>query len=247
MQSPVRILHSSFFILHLNLVLFVQCRVIQHRRADAELAVLGYKDIVVYASFASLPKSVVVCQFVEGDRHVPQFSIHLHHGRTTGEAEYLSPRPSQACQAEGGLFDALGQSDALVFGMYDETRCGYILFVAPTLDVAESGKLRAVQGDDGFAFLHLGGYIFVCTLGDARAALLGGLADGVEYGVYINFMGGVCHHDFYFLYVHFYLLFYINLYCLNIRYGFRQKSADILVRGFFGQHQHDGVIAGDGA
>ena len=74
MQSPHGILHSSFFILHLDFVFLVQRRVIQHRRADAELAVLGHQDIVVDAAFATLPERLVVGQFVEGDGHVAQLN-----------------------------------------------------------------------------------------------------------------------------------------------------------------------------
>ena len=80
------------------------------------------------------------------------------------------------------------RSDALIFGVNDEARCGHVLLVAPTFYIGESRKFVAVQGDDGLAFLHLGGHVFVCAFGDAGAALLGRLADGVQYRVYINFM-----------------------------------------------------------
>ena len=107
MQSPHGILHSSFFILHLDFVLLVQRRVVQHRRADAELAVLGHQDVVVDAAFATFPERLVVGQFVEGDGHVAQLGVHLHYGRAAGQAEYLGPGPAQAGQAERGLLDAV--------------------------------------------------------------------------------------------------------------------------------------------
>ena len=67
----------------------MQRRVVQHGRADAELAVLGHEDVVVHAALASLPEGVVVRQLVEGDGHVAQLGVHLHHRRAAGQAGYL--------------------------------------------------------------------------------------------------------------------------------------------------------------
>ena len=54
----------------------MQRRVIQHGSTNAELPVLGHQYVVVDASFASLPKGLVVRQFIESDGYVAQFRIH---------------------------------------------------------------------------------------------------------------------------------------------------------------------------
>ena len=173
---------------YLDFVVLVQGGIVEHGRADAELAVLGHQDIVVDTAFTSLPERLVVGQFVEGDGHVTQFGVHLHDGRAAGKTEYLGPRPSEACQAEGGLFDTFCQSYTLVFGVYYQTGSGYVLLVAPAFDVGETSKFIATESDDSFSLFHFGGYIFVCALGNSCAAFLGGFPYGVENCIHINFM-----------------------------------------------------------
>ena len=80
-----------------------------------------------------------------------------------------------------------------VVGVYDESRGSHILFVAPGLDVTESCKVVTIEGDDGLGLLHLCCQILVCTLGDACAPDLGGIGDGLQYGVDIFLMRGVGH------------------------------------------------------
>ena len=123
-----------------------------------------------------------------------QCRVHLHHRITAGEAEYLGMRPAYACQGEGVVLDALGHSVTLVVRVYDESAGGHIVLVAPCLYIAEACKLVAVERQHRLGFLHLGGHILVCALGDTCSALLGSFPDGLQNSIYILLVGGLCHH-----------------------------------------------------
>ena len=131
--------HASFFIFS-DFVVLVQGGVVEHGRADAELAVLGHQDVVVDATFASLPEGLVVGQLVEGDGHISQLGIHFHDGSTRSQTKNLGVRPAHTGQLEGHLLDSFGNAQSSKVGMHDQAGGGHILFVTPRLDIAETCK-----------------------------------------------------------------------------------------------------------
>ena len=95
--------------------------VVEHGGADAELAVLSHEDVMVDAPFAALPEGGVIGQLVEGHGHVAQFGVHLHHGSTACRAGGFRVGPARAGQAKRGSLDALGQPQAAVVGVNNQT------------------------------------------------------------------------------------------------------------------------------
>ena len=175
--------------------------VVEHAGADAIFPAAAGQDVAVDAMgilrrAATLPIGVVVGQLGESHGHVAQCRVDAHHGRLTRQAEELGVRPAQARQREGHHLDARGQMVAAELLLDNQAGVGHIVFVAPRLDVAESGELlfRTGQSDDGLAFLHLRGQVFVSARSDAAAALLGRIGDGGENLVHIFLVGGVGHY-----------------------------------------------------
>ena len=123
---PIFMLHlinSSFLVLHssLNTVIFVLSRIVKHGCTNTELTVLGHENVMVGTCFTTLPESLIVGQLIEGYRHITQFGIHLHHRTTAGQAEQLCLRPTQAGQTERSRLDTLGQAQATVLRMNNQT------------------------------------------------------------------------------------------------------------------------------
>ena len=75
-------------------------RVEQHGCADAILTFGAFQDIVVHATVATPPESLIVRQVGERNRYISQLGIHLHHGSAGGKAEYLRLRPAHAGKLE---------------------------------------------------------------------------------------------------------------------------------------------------
>jgi hypothetical protein len=171
-------------------------RVKEHGGADAVAAVGAVEDVAVDAALTSPPEALVIGEVVEGHGKIPQLCVHLHHRRPAGQREDLGMGPSDACEGEGEVLDALGDSHSSEVGMNDQSRGGDIVFVAPRLDVAESGELLALQGDDRLSLFHLRGHVLRRALGDAGAADLCCVGDGFQYGVDIFDMTLVGHHHF---------------------------------------------------
>ena len=158
--------------------------VVEHARADAVLAPGALEHVVVHATgvvgrAAAFPVLIVLRELGERHGHVAQHRVDAHDGAAARQAEDFGVRPAQAAQREGCFLDARGQVMAAELGHHDEARVGHVVFVLPAFDVAEAGELLAFEGDDGFAFFHLRGQVFVRARGDARAAHLGGFGDGV--------------------------------------------------------------------
>ena len=70
------------------------CGVEEHGGADTELAIALAKHRIVHAALAAFPEGLVVRQVGKGDGLVAQCSVHLHHGSTAGQREYLGMWPT---------------------------------------------------------------------------------------------------------------------------------------------------------
>ena len=77
---------------------------------------------------------------------------------------------------------------ATELGHDNQTGVGHVVLVLPTFYVAEAGELLAVKGDDGLALLHFGSDVLVRTAGNAGAAHLGSVGNGLEYSVNVFLM-----------------------------------------------------------
>ena len=97
---------------------FVLLRVIQHPGADTELTLLHLKDGMVDAAATAAPEGLIVGQLPEGDGHVAQLSVHLHHRVAGGEGEYFGVWPAHTRQCEGVVLDAFGNAEPLIVWMY---------------------------------------------------------------------------------------------------------------------------------
>ena len=148
-------------------------RVEEHGGADAIFAVCAMKHIYIYTTFAATPERLVVCKVGKCNRQISQLSVHFHHGRARGEREYLSMWPSLSGKCECEVLDTLCQSDTSEVWVNYQSRCCYVVFVAPSLDVTEACKLVTLQSYNSLSFAHLCGNIFRRALCDARTTLLG--------------------------------------------------------------------------
>ena len=170
----------------------------EHARAHAVLAARAGEHVAVDAAgllgcAAAFPVLVVLGQFAEGHGHVAERRVDAHDGAGARQSEDLRLRPAHAAEREGQALDARGEMVAAELRDHDEARVGHVVLVFPALDVAEAGELFAVERDDGLALLHLRGHILVGAARDARPAHLGRVGDGLEYGVYVFFVGGIGH------------------------------------------------------
>ena len=126
-------------------------------------------------------------------------------------------RPAQTSQRESVVLDAFRNAKTLIVRMDNKAGGGDIVFVAPSLYVAETHKPVAMQCQDSLALAHLGCHILVRSLGDTRAALACSLADSVDDGIYILLVLGLSHKHFYVLtvyFLHIYLFFCFSYYLL---------------------------------
>ena len=153
--------------------------VVQHARADAVLASRSVQHIHIDAAFASTPESLVVCKISEGDRLISQLSIHGHYGRSAGERENFGMWPSSSCQSERHVLDFLSNAKMTIVWMYNESRGGDILFVAPRLDIAKSGEVLAFECNHSLCLFHLCGKVFMSSLCDTGASHFCGIGDGL--------------------------------------------------------------------
>ena len=112
----------------------------EHGRADAIFTVGTMQHVLVNTSLTTPPESLIGGEIVEGHRVIAELSVHLHHGRTASEREDLGMRPAQTGERERHILNAFSQSESPIIGMYDQTRGSHIMFVAPGLNVTESGK-----------------------------------------------------------------------------------------------------------
>lgn len=103
----------------------------QHGCADAILTFGAFQDIVVHATVATPPESLIVRQVGERNRYISQLGIHLHHGSAGGKAEYLCFRPAHAGKLEGHVFDAFRYTQAPEIRMHDQAGGSHVLLVSP--------------------------------------------------------------------------------------------------------------------
>ena len=157
--------------------------VVEHGCADAVFAVGAFEDVDVDTSLAAAPERLVVGQVVEGHRLIAELRIHCHDGCTAGQTEYFGVWPSGACEREGHLLNVFGYTSSSVIGVDDETRSGYIMLVAPRLNITESCEDVTVEGDDSLGLSDFGHQIFVGALGNTGTAHFGGVGNGFQYGV----------------------------------------------------------------
>ena len=165
----------------------------EHAGAHAELALLQFQYVVVYATLASTPESLIIGQLVETYGHIAQVGVHLHHGITAGQGEYLGMWPAQTGQSECIVLDVACHTQPLIVGVHNQARGGNIVLVAPGLYVTETGKAVSVQSQNGLALLYLGGKIFVGTLGNTGTTLACSLAYRLQNLVYILLVTGICN------------------------------------------------------
>ena len=202
----------------------------EHTSAHAELALLQLQYVVIDAPLTSAPESLIIGKLIETHGNITQSGIHLHHGIATGEGEYLGMWPAEACQGEGIVLDATRHTQTLIIGMDYQAGGGYIVLISPGLDITETGKAFSIQRQNGLTLLYLGSKVFVCTLGNTRATLLGGIAYGLQNLVDIFLVARIGHNYLNIRILvrqHFLILFHrpifnhlvqvnINIYCLYL-------------------------------
>ena len=66
-----------------------------------------------------------------------------------------------------------------VIGMYDQTRVGHKILVPPDLDITETRKFIAIQGNDGVSVLEAFYYIFGSASGNTCTADFGRFGNGI--------------------------------------------------------------------
>ena len=171
--------------------------IVEHGGADAVFAVGTFEHIHIDTSLAAAPECFVVGKVCKSHRLIPQLGVHGHHCSTAGEAEYLGMGPSGACQGECHVLDVLRHPPAAEVRVYNESGCGDILLVSPSLNVAESSKLFSLQGNHSLGLFHFCGQILVGTF-DTRPPHLCRIGNRLEDGVDILLMRGIGHHHCYF-------------------------------------------------
>ena len=81
-------------------------RIVEKAGTQTHLELVRFEYVIVAATLATLPEFGIVGQRREGNRTEPQFIVHLHHGCSGGDAEYLGFGEALARELEDAALDA---------------------------------------------------------------------------------------------------------------------------------------------
>ena len=85
-------------------------RIVKHGRAEAVFALFAHQNIVIDATFATGPESIVVGEFGVGDGFVAEFGVDFHDRQARGESKNLGLWVFGATEVKNAAFDEFGHT-----------------------------------------------------------------------------------------------------------------------------------------
>lgn len=173
----------------------------RHEQQSCALAiciVVVEQFLIVWTCVAALPELCVCGKGRVGDYIESETFVNLYDSLTLGYSEYLSFWEHLATNIEYLLLYPHRHASATILRTNNQSRVGNVLFILPTLYVAESYETICIKCYNRFTFIHLHRKILRITHHDTVPFNLAGFVDGIKDVGYVTLMGGICYDYLYF-------------------------------------------------